>query len=199
MKEISHFPLDLPVEKIKRRLKMPAREKNQRVDSLLEKFFALIEPRARYMDLTISFRENTIVFDDGYTIKSVSLNKHLRDCSRVSMLGVSIGEYIEEEMSKYQARGKNLEPLVLDAVGSECVEEAAIFVSKQIGDEVKKKALIPTKRFSPGYGDLSLEVQKYCFKKLRLQEIGMSLNPSLLMLPQKSITAFIGWRQSEVG
>jgi cobalamin-dependent methionine synthase I len=83
-------------------------------------------------------------------------------------------------------------------VGSECVEEAAIFVSKQIGEEVKKKAFIPTKRFSPGYGDLSLEVQRYFFKKLKLMEMGINLNLSLLMLPQKSITAFIGWRKREV-
>jgi len=198
MKEISHFPLKLPVDKIKRRLKMPIQAKNKNYDSLIENFFALVEPWARFVDMEMFIQNGKIVFEDGYKINSDSLKKHLKDCLRVSLLGVTIGGYIEEEMKKYQIKGKNLEPLILDAVGSECVEEAAIFVTGQIHEEIMRKAFSPTKRFSPGYSNLSLDVQRYFFEKLKLEEIGIKLNSSLLMIPQKSITAFIGWRKKKV-
>ena len=47
-------------------------------------------------------------------------------------------------------------------------------------------------RFSPGYGDVSLEVQKDFFRLLPCQRIGLTLMDTLIMSPEKSVTAFIG-------
>ena len=48
-------------------------------------------------------------------------------------------------------------------------------------------------RFSPGYGDLSLEMQRDIFRVLDCpRKIGLTLNESLLMSPSKSVTAIIG-------
>ena len=48
-------------------------------------------------------------------------------------------------------------------------------------------------RFSPGYGDLSLALQKDIFAVLDCpRKIGITLNESLLMSPSKSVTAIIG-------
>lgn len=60
-----------------------------------------------------------------------------------------------------------------------------------IPNPVKKSVL--KIRFSPGYGDFSLEHQKDFFRLLQLEKnLGMSLNSALLMSPSKSITAVIG-------
>jgi hypothetical protein len=194
MKEISHFPIGLPLSRIQRRLKVPASADFSKYEHLIDRFFTLVEPRCRFDDLAISLKPGKILFSNGYEMVSESLRTHLQDCSRVSLIGVTIGPHIEEEMESYQKQSKILEPLILDAVGSECVEEAAIYISNLIGDQIRKHRRVPTKRFSPGYGDLSLEVQNYFFKRLKLNEIGLELNASLLMVPQKSITAFIGWK-----
>ena len=48
-------------------------------------------------------------------------------------------------------------------------------------------------RFSPGYGDLPINMQKDIFAALDCpRKIGLSLNESLLMSPSKSVTAIIG-------
>ena len=48
-------------------------------------------------------------------------------------------------------------------------------------------------RYSPGYGDLSLESQKQVFALLNPPKyIGVTLNDSLLMSPSKSVTGIIG-------
>jgi hypothetical protein len=197
MKELSHFPIPLPLDKIKRRLKIPPSANFTDYDPLIEKLFTLVETGARYEEIGLTMEKGKLILSDGYEIISDSLSNHLENCRKVSLLGVTVGKFIEEEIEKYQQKGRNLEALILDALGSECVEEAALFVSALIHDIVKKNKCTPTKRFSPGYGDLSLEVQKYFFQQLKLEELGMRLNASLLMLPQKSITAFIGWGECE--
>ena len=54
-------------------------------------------------------------------------------------------------------------------------------------------------RFSPGYGDLPLELQKDVFRVLDCpRKIGLSLNESLLMSPSKSVTAIIGIGKGDV-
>ena len=49
------------------------------------------------------------------------------------------------------------------------------------------------RRFSPGYGDLPLEMQREVCAVLNMpKEIGVSLTDTLLMTPSKSVTAIVG-------
>ena len=62
----------------------------------------------------------------------------------------------------------------------------------------KTGSVILKERFSPGYGDLSIECQKEIFSALECsRKIGVSLNESLLMSPSKSISAIIGVLDNE--
>ena len=55
----------------------------------------------------------------------------------------------------------------------------------------RKQKLKP--RYSPGYGDLSLSVQKDVLNILNADKIlGIKLGENLLMIPKKSITAIQG-------
>ena len=64
-------------------------------------------------------------------------------------------------------------------------------LADNISDPVIKSVL--KMRFSPGYGDFSLNHQRDFFRLLNLEKnLGMSLNSALLMSPSKSITAVIG-------
>ena len=48
-------------------------------------------------------------------------------------------------------------------------------------------------RFSPGYGDFSLEHQRDFMRILDLENsLGLTLTGSLLLVPEKSVTAVIG-------
>ena len=50
-----------------------------------------------------------------------------------------------------------------------------------------------TPRFSPGYGDLPLDIQRSVFRFLEPEiKIGLTLSESLIMCPSKSVTAFVG-------
>ena len=58
---------------------------------------------------------------------------------------------------------------------------------------LKEKGVLLKPRFSAGYGDLPLTVQREIFSQLNPdRKIGLTLNESLLMSPSKSVTAFAG-------
>lgn len=189
LKEFKNFPLSLPLKRIRTRLKLKPGDNSY--DERIQRFFAFIDPQGRALKLKIHLPSGGIQLEGGPIIPSQSLARHLLGCSHVTLLGVTIGPDIETQIQMAEARKRNLEALILDAVGSECAEEAAQTLHKILKHESKQNS---TKRFSPGYGDLNLEVQRQFFSLLKLEEMGMTLNPSGLILPQKSITAFIGWK-----
>ena len=68
--------------------------------------------------------------------------------------------------------------------------------------ELKEEALRQGKylrpRFSPGYGDFSLDCQKDIIRALEAEKtVGVTLTDSLLMTPSKSVTAVIGAGRNE--
>ena len=81
-----------------------------------------------------------------------------------------------------------IEGMVCDCIASSgievwCDEVNAIAVD---GREAKP-------RFSPGYGGVSLSCQEDILSFLDAQrKLGITLNSSLMMIPKKSVTAFIG-------
>ena len=68
---------------------------------------------------------------------------------------------------------------------------------ERIKQEAEKEGAKVQPRFSPGYGDVSLEVQKQIFTTLRPEKIGLTLMNSLIMAPEKSVTAFVGWKKGK--
>ena len=59
--------------------------------------------------------------------------------------------------------------------------------------QAESEGLYLRPRFSPGYGDLSLDCQRTFLRMLNAgKEIGLTLTDSGLMVPIKSVTAIIG-------
>ena len=80
--------------------------------------------------------------------------------------------------------------MIFQAIGTERIESLC---DTFCGEYSKEKNVNLKPRFSPGYGDLSLETQKDIFIILDCpRKIGVTLNESFLMSPSKSVTAFVG-------
>jgi cobalamin-dependent methionine synthase I len=47
-------------------------------------------------------------------------------------------------------------------------------------------------RFSPGYGDWAIQNQKDFLQWLGADKLGITLAPSLQMMPRKSVSALLG-------
>ena len=81
---------------------------------------------------------------------------------------------------------------VFQATGAMLIEEVVDFANNQIAQIEKNQNNSVRPRFSPGFGDVSLENQKHFFNLLPCSKIGLSLMDTLIMAPEKSVTAFVG-------
>ncbi len=124
-----------------------------------------------------------------FSVKSRDLSKNLCGCKRAILFSATIGIEIDRLIAKY-GRISPTKALMFQAIGAERIEALCDAFCKEIEKE-KDVSLKP--RFSPGYGDLGLLVQKEVSAVLKLSKnIGVTLNDSLLLSPSKSVTAFAG-------
>ena len=124
-----------------------------------------------------------------FSFSSENLARNLAGCPRVILFAATVGVGIDRLIHKY-SRITPSRALMLQAIGAERIEALCdLFCS----DIEKERGVSLRPRFSPGYGDLPLSVQKDIIALLDTpKQIGLSLNDSLLMSPTKSVTAFAG-------
>ena len=123
------------------------------------------------------------------------LRRHLEGCAEILLFACTAGSEIDRRIN----REKLVSPvrgLLMSAIGSQQVEGACDRLCNLLAAEHPEKQLVT--RYSPGYGDLPLEIQKDVFRALDCERsIGVTLTENLLMQPSKSVTAVIGMKERD--
>jgi len=123
------------------------------------------------------------------TISSENLARNLSGCDRAVLFAATLGVGVDRLITKY-TRLSPVKALLFQAIGTERIEALCDRFCHQIEEENQKKT---RPRFSPGYGDVDLAVQREVFSALSPTKwIGLSLGENLIMSPSKSVTAFVG-------
>lgn len=117
-------------------------------------------------------------------------NEHpiFKDAKKVALCICTIGPKLEEEVQALTKKNEMLRALILDALGSEAVEEVAVQSDKLLADKAREMGLWPSKRFSPGYGKWDIKEQRFMFSVLPAEQIGVTLKESCMMVPRKSVS-----------
>ena len=119
----------------------------------------------------------------------------LAGATYAALWAVTVGPGLDERLAELTAAGEITGAAALDAVGSAAAEQAAEAMHGHLAALAWQRGFVATGRFSPGYGDFGLVHQRVFAEALDLDRIGVTLTPSLLLTPQKSITAVLGWRR----
>jgi hypothetical protein len=109
----------------------------------------------------------------------------------VCCFALTLGPECEEKM---KALGPNeiMLTFIWDALLSTLAEHFAGQAETYIAYLCNTQGLLNTRRFSPGYCDLNLiQGQSAIFKFCQPEKIGIHLNDGGLMIPRKSVTAFV--------
>jgi hypothetical protein len=104
---------------------------------------------------------------------------------------VTIGPELERQVTDLLSGGETTRALLLDAVGSAAVEEAADVLEGRLRGATLTgtgHASGASRRFSPGYGRWPLSAQRPLFDLLPHDDIQVRLLPSGLMTPRKSVS-----------
>lgn len=127
-----------------------------------------------------------------FTYTSDSLNKCLLGSDEIIIFAATIGPAIDKKILLYEKTAAT-KALLAQAYGAERVEALCDTFCEGMRAQLQSEGKSMTPRFSPGYGDWSLEVQREYFTVLDIyHQIGVSLGDSLLMRPSKSVTAIFG-------
>ncbi len=126
---------------------------------------------------------------------SRDLREHLQGCGEILLFACTAGAETDRRIE----RAKLLSPakgLLMHAIGAQQVEGACDRLCRLLAERFPNRQL--TDRYSPGYGDLPLSLQREVMDALDCgRTIGVTLTESLLMKPSKSVTAIIGMKEKQ--
>ena len=118
--------------------------------------------------------------------------RHLSGAREAVLMAVTLGLASEQALRREQALSPT-DGLLFDACASSLVESAANELSRITAQRARGRGLSMGARFSPGYGDLPLDVQRAFLDALdAARTLGVSVTPGNLLVPSKSITAVAG-------
>lgn len=164
------------------------------VEEVLSELFTVMKPRNVYQIYGCK-TDGENVFVGRMEIKSRNLAGNLAQCDIVALLAATLGIEADKLQQRYEVINM-AKASIVQACAAACIEAYCNIVQEQIkaaAQGQRKKRLFIRPRFSPGYGDLQLEVQKDIFLALDCtKRIGLTLTQNLFMYPTKSVTAFIG-------
>lgn len=116
--------------------------------------------------------------------------KMLETCGQAALLACTLGARFDLSLTAMQARDM-ARAVILDACGSALVERGCDQAEQELSERFPE--LYRTDRFSPGYGDLPLSLQReICAALDAPKRLGLHVTESLLLNPVKSVTAVIG-------
>lgn len=162
---------------------------NDLLTEVLPQFLNNIDCKSCYMVVPVSLQEDYVDLD-LLRLKSAHLAENLSGCSHAILFAATIGTEADRQR-RIASVTSPTKALILDAMGSAAIEAFCDELCEVIKKQYCGCRIHP--RFSPGYGDLPLECQRELLGVLDAhRRIGLTLSDTLMMLPQKSVTAIMG-------
>ena len=169
----------------------PPEELRREAEAMAEELSAAIQPRYAYRVFDLEHSPDCIhLRGAGVELTGSTAQKMLARCERAAVLACTLGARFDAKLLALQARDM-ARAVIYDALGSALAEAGCDEAEREIA--ARFPGLYLTDRFSPGYGDLPLALQPGLCAALDVQRrLGVTVTPSLLMNPVKSVTAVIG-------
>ena len=185
---------DIPINEIEinkyeltKRLHISPDYKLEEIDKNLERLKAVAKCKFASIRMPIQ-RIDEKFLDIGFgKFESKNLLKNLKDSKEVFIFAATLGIGVDRLLAKLSKLSAS-ELFITDALASALAES-----SMDEAERRTKGRVLCRPRFSPGFGDLGLEVQPGIIKLLNANRLlGISLGKSYLMTPIKSVTAIMG-------
>lgn len=153
----------------------------------------LIRPAAAAVVFDIK-REGEKLFIAGTELEGNSIKKLLASCKKCVVMAVTVGFGADMKISALGASSPALS-LLADAAASSAVEDACDACCESIESELGIKL---TPRFSPGYGDLPMNIQPALLELTNARrDLGLTVGSGCMLSPIKSVTAIAGIKEVE--
>jgi hypothetical protein len=197
---LEKISIDPPYEKIYQRLGFKKRTtqisatRQEETDRFINEVSFIVSLKGSFLRVAIEHNDGEkITLAGGLTFASKKLSAFLRDCREAILMGTTAGSAIMEAIKEKIRQDDLAAAVVYDAAASEITDAGLDWIMDYLNQQLRRegKALLP-RRFSAGYADFNLENQKAIYDALQMEKMGVTITPSFILLPEKSVTAISG-------
>ena len=159
----------------------------------LEQGRPLLDSKVIFRELSVlSIKHERLLLEDQNELKGKLIVKHLASAEKIIIILCTIGSRLEEYSLK-KIKNDPVMGLAIEGVGSAAVEALANSVCTYFGEKAAEENLETTIPLNPGMIGWDVgEGQPQIFKLLDAKELEVTLTPSCLMLPRKTLSMVIG-------
>lgn len=130
-------------------------------------------------------------------LKGNDIKNCLENCDKVVLMAVTLGNELER-LIKLNEKVNMTKAIILDSIGTAFVEAICDEIESFVYNNYSQLGKSLSFRYSPGYGDLSLEVQSDFLDALNARRlIGLNVTESNILVPRKSVTAILGIKNNK--
>lgn len=199
--------IDINKKEVLRYLEYKGQEIDDNLNNIIDECIKLtqseINPRYILRVYSILRDENCLNKDklgikgSDLTFKSKQLYNLLEHCSECIIVASTLGLEIEKLIKRHSYNELN-KSIILDACATTAIEKVCDIIQDKVEKKLIKENKYITNRYSPGYGDLSIEKNRDIINILNCQnQIGLTITDSNIMIPRKSVIAIIGISKKE--
>ena len=151
----------------------------------------LIRPAAAAVVFDIK-RDGEKLFVADTELEGKSIKKLLAPCNKCVVMAITVGFELDMKIAALGSSSPALS-LLADAAASSAVEDACDACCESIESELGVKL---TQRFSPGYGDLPMNIQSALLTLTNARrDLGLTVGAGCMLSPIKSVTAIAGIKE----
>lgn len=154
-------------------------------------------PRYCYKKFDITHSENGVeLINTSLILSGEDIKRHLNGCFGVVVMCATLSGKIDRLIRKAQLEDMS-KAMAINSLASVAVEQLCDKAEEEIYSALTD--CYKTWRYSPGYGDLPITLQKDILNILDApRKIGLCTDNSMMLTPVKSVTAIIGLSHSPV-
>lgn len=169
----------------------PSEEDYRSMRATADRLRHVLQPRRVWKVFPVEkVPEGMSLVGSGLVLPGEMASTMLADCPSAVLIACTAGTALDGAIRTWQARDLAM-AVLMDGYGSAFVEAVADQVEREIA--ARFPDLYQTDRFSPGYGDLPLDLQPGILTALNAYRLaGIAATDSLMLQPCKSITAVLG-------
>lgn len=150
------------------------------------------EPRHIYRIFALQIQSENCFTIGLNEYSSYNLGKNLKGCDKAIIFAATLGIDVDRLIKK-ASLSNMAKAVVLQACAAAFLENYCDQCQKEIGAQLSGEGYYLRPRFSPGYGDFSIEYQLRFLEMLQADKhIGLTLTENYMLNPTKSITAIMG-------
>lgn len=164
------------------------------LDRGMEEALLLCQVKGAYRRIPVAECSDRIIRLENNTVfESAGLAQLLSRSTEMVLMASTAGSAIMHRIADEVSKGNAALGLILDATASHAADAGLDWMVSFLNGMLQRHGKrLTSRRFSPGYGDLSLEHQRIIFDLLNLDRMGLHLTEKYMLIPEKSVLAIAG-------